>query len=139
VEGLHMRCLNCGKKVPKTAQVCQHCEAAIESAPSKEEEEAVLELLAQMPSEALAELGAVLDESATADEFVDRIFVGDCPKCGSHDTGNCENDPEIEELLVGRCLQCGQLWCTECLRLLEPGSTSWPWGMKNSRRLSGAS
>ena len=47
-------------------------------------------------------------------------FVGACPKCEGTNTGDCENDPEIDELLVGRCYDCGQLWCTECLRLLEP-------------------
>jgi hypothetical protein len=119
-----MRCLNCGKKIPRTAQVCQYCERVVEPEPTDEEKEAVLELLGQMPAEALEELGAVLDESATANEFVDRIFVGDCPKCGSRDTGNCENDPEIENLLVGRCFQCAQLWCTECLQLLERDSPS---------------
>ena len=121
-----MRCLNCNKKIPKTARACQYCESVVEPEPTKEEKEAVLGLLGQMVPEALEELGAVLDESATADEFVDRIFVGDCPTCGSRDTGNCENDPEIGEFLVGRCFQCGQLWCTECLRLLESGSASCP-------------
>ena len=47
-----------------------------------------------------------------------------CPKCGSHDTGNCGNDPEINDLMVGRCYDCGQLFCTECGRLLEPQSAS---------------
>jgi methionyl-tRNA synthetase len=58
---------------------------------------------------ALDELRAAFETSGTADEFADRILVGDCPKCGSQDTGNCEADPEIENLLVGRCYQCGQL------------------------------
>ncbi len=114
-----MRCWNCGKKVPDTAKVCGFCEAAVSGEPSAEEKDAVREILGQMPPEALEELRAAFDTNETADEFADRIFVGDCPKCGSEDTGNCEADPEIEELLVGRCYQCGQLWCTECRRLLE--------------------
>jgi hypothetical protein len=87
-----------------------------------------MEILGQMPTNALEELGAMADQSQTAEEFADRIFVGECPKCGSRDVGNCENDPEIGELLVGRCYQCGQLWCTECLRSLErdsPVRTCW--------------
>jgi hypothetical protein len=119
-----MRCLNCGKKIPKTAQRCRYCEAVVEPEPTADEKQMAMELLEQLPPDALEEFEAALEQSATADEFVDRIFVGDCPKCGSHETGNCESDPEIGELLVGRCFQCGQLWCTECLRLLDRDSPS---------------
>jgi hypothetical protein len=121
-----MRCLNCGKNIPKAAQICQYCEVVVESEPSDENKAVVSALLEQMPPEALEELGALLDESTTAEKFADRIFVGDCPKCGSRDTGNCEDDPEIEALLIGRCYQCGQLWCTECRQSLKPGSISCP-------------
>ena len=69
-------------------------------------------------------LSAAFENSETANDFADHIFVGDCPKCGSEHTGNCDADPEIEELLVGRCYQCGQLWCTECGRLLDRNSPS---------------
>ncbi len=117
-----MRCGNCGKNIPDTAKVCRFCEAAVEAEPTEEEKDVVRELLKQMPPEAMDELRAAFDGSGTAEEFADRIFVGDCPKCGSTETGNCEADPEIEELLVGRCYQCGQLWCTECGRLLERDS-----------------
>jgi hypothetical protein len=67
----------------------------------------------------VSELRQAISESATAEEFANRILVGNCPKCGCPDTGNCENDPEINELLVGRCYACGQLFCSECGRLLE--------------------
>jgi transcription elongation factor Elf1 len=77
-----------------------------------------------MPPEALDELRTAFSNSETAEDFVDRIFVGDCPKCGSEETGNCDADPEIEELLVGRCYRCGQLWYTECGGLLERDSPS---------------
>ena len=80
--------------------------------------------LGQIPPEALEELRAAFEGSETAEEFADRIFVGDCPKCGSEETGNCEADPEIEDLLVGRRYRCGQLWCTECGQLLERDSPS---------------
>ena len=56
-----MQCLNCGKKIPNTAKVCRYCEAVAEPEPTEEEKNAVLELLGQMPPEALEELGAVLD------------------------------------------------------------------------------
>jgi len=119
-----MRCWNCGKKIPDKAKVCRFCEAAVEDEPTAEEEEVVRDIIKQMPPEAMEELRAAFEGSGTAEEFVDRIFVGDCPKCGSEETGNCLSDPEIKELLVGRCYQCGQLWCTECDHLLERDSPS---------------
>jgi hypothetical protein len=119
-----MRCRNCGKKIPDKAKVCGFCEAAVEDGPTREEEAMVRDLLEQMPPEALDDLRSAFEVSDTAEGFADRIFVGDCPKCGSADTGNCEADPEIGELLVGRCYRCGQLWCTECGRLLTRDSPS---------------
>ncbi len=121
-----MRCWNCGKRIPDDAKACRFCEAAVKNEPTEEEKNVVREILGQMPPEAFEELRAAFETSETADEFADRIFVGDCPKCGSEETGNCEADPEIEELLVGRCYQCGQLWCTECRRLLDRNAPTCP-------------
>jgi hypothetical protein len=109
-----MHCWNCGRAVSENARVCGACEADLTEAPSPEEEAAVIELLARMPPDVLAELGEAMSESASAQEFANRIMVGPCPSCGSEQTGDCEADPEINELLVGRCYECGQLWCTEC-------------------------
>ncbi len=109
-----MRCWNCGYRVSKKARVCGHCEADLTEAPSPEEEAAVVDFLEQMPPELLAELGEMMRQSASAEEFANRIMVGPCPSCGSDQTGDCEADPEINGLLVGRCYECGQLWCTEC-------------------------
>jgi len=119
-----MRCWNCGKKIPDTAKACRFCEAAMEEEPTESEKDVVRDILGLMPPEALAELGSAFENSEMAEDFADRIFVGNCPKCGSEDTGNCDADPEIEELLVGRCYDCGQLWCTECRGLLERDSLS---------------
>jgi hypothetical protein len=117
-----MRCLNCNRNMPESAKACPHCEAPVMPEPTFEEMEAARSLLEQLPPEAAAELHQAFLESETADEFVDRIMVGNCPKCDSTNTSHCENDPEIGELLVGRCYECGQLWCTECSRLLEAKS-----------------
>ncbi len=117
-----MRCWNCNREIPEAAKVCVHCEAPVGAEPSAEEMEAARTLLEQLPPEAAAELHEVFHDSATADEFVNRIFVGNCPDCDSPNTGDCENDPEINELLVGRCYDCGKLWCTECGTLLDPGA-----------------
>jgi hypothetical protein len=115
-----MHCWNCNRTLPETAKVCGHCEAPVMEEPTVEEMEAAAAFLEQLPPETAAELQRAILDSDTADEFVNRIFVGNCPKCDSDNTGDCENDPEIAELLVGRCYDCGQLWCTECERLLEP-------------------
>ena len=112
------------KDDPGHGQGLPFCEAAVADEPTESDKDVVRDILGQMPPEALDELGAAFENSETAEDFTDRIFVGDCPKYGSEDTGNCDADPEIEELLVGRCYQCGQLWCTECGRLLERDSPS---------------
>lgn len=114
-----MRCWNCGKSVPDMAKVCQFCEAVIEPEPTEEEKRLVGDLLERLPPGAMEELQAAFEQSETAEDFANRIMVGECPQCGSTETDHCENDPEIGEILVGRCFQCGQLWCTECGRLLE--------------------
>jgi hypothetical protein len=41
-------------------------------------------------------------------------MIGPCPNCGSDQTSDCDADPEINDILVGRCYECGHLWCTEC-------------------------
>jgi hypothetical protein len=117
-----VQCWNCGKDIPEAAKICKFCEAPAQAEPTAEEMQAVQEMLERMDPEAQAALRNVFHRSKTAEEFVNRIMVGECPKCGSEDTGCCEDDPEINEILVGRCYECGQLWCTECERLLEKDS-----------------
>jgi hypothetical protein len=121
-----MRCWNCNRPVAKEAKVCAHCEADLTEAPSSEERAAALGLLEQLPPEILAELDETFRASTTAEDFVNRIMVGPCPHCHSDQTSHCEDDPEINELLVGRCYECGQLWCTECGQLLEPKTPRCP-------------
>jgi len=119
-----MRCWNCHRELPENAKVCPRCEADAGPGPSQEEMDMAQAMLEQMSPEALAELHQAIQECDTAEEFVDRIMVGDCPTCGSSKTSHCENDPEINELLVGRCYACGQLFCTECEKLLKLGATT---------------
>lgn len=121
-----MRCWNCNHEMPDTAKVCAHCEASMMPEISAEEMQMAAALLEQMPPELLAELRQAIGESSTAEDFANRIFVGDCPACSSSDTGNCESDPDIDDLLVGRCYDCGQLWCTECRRLLQRNAIPCP-------------
>ncbi|MHB8899492.1 MAG: hypothetical protein ACYC6Y_12150 [Thermoguttaceae bacterium] len=121
-----MKCWNCLKKLPDDAQVCPFCEAALKDEPLPGEIEAVQQLLDEMPADILGDLKALVANSDSAEDFVNRIFVGDCPRCDSPDTGDCENDPEIDNLLVGRCYQCGHLWCTECQKPLDAESPECP-------------
>jgi len=63
---------------------------------------------------ALGELAEFAARADSEDEFVDAIFIGPCPKCGSESTQNCESEPGIESFVVGKCTVCGWLWCSEC-------------------------
>jgi hypothetical protein len=121
-----MQCWNCGKDIPDAAKACQFCEAPVEEQITGEEEQMARQVLDMMGPDALDALQKAVEESSTAEEFVNRIMVGECPKCGSEDTGDCDQDPDIENILVGRCFACGQLWCTECDRLLEKDNPTCP-------------
>ena len=92
---------------------------SVQPEPSEEEKQAVRELLEQMDPEAREALQNEFRLGKTAEEFANRIMVGECPKCRSEDTDHCEHDPEINEILVCRCYDCGRLWRTECGCLLN--------------------
>jgi hypothetical protein len=109
-----MLCWSCKKKVPDSAEFCPHCEAAMQEEPSAEDKAAVEELLSNMGPELLDELREAFEKSATGEEFVNRIMIGDCPKCGSSATSDCEDDPDLKDPCVARCFDCGQLWCPDC-------------------------
>jgi hypothetical protein len=116
-----MRCWNCGKKIAGGLKTCPYCETPTDEAPTEEEIEAVRDALSQMDEGTMAELQKAMAQAASAEEFANLIMVGPCPKCNSSDTGDCENDPEIDSILVGRCYQCGQLWCVECEQMFAKG------------------
>ena len=118
-----MRCWNCNHEISDSAKLCSRCEAKVGDEPTPEEMEIARALFEHLPADVEDDLHKVFQESSTAEEFANRIFVGDCPKCNSSNTDHCENDPDIDNLLVGRCIDCGQLWCTECCALLVPGKT----------------
>jgi hypothetical protein len=56
----------------------------------------------------------MMGQSATEQEFVDAVFVGECPNCGNEKTRSGEEEPGIENPAVGICPKCKALWCTEC-------------------------
>ncbi|HXT58035.1 MAG TPA: hypothetical protein VN699_05340 [Pirellulales bacterium] len=98
---------------------CSHCEAELTPGPAAAEEAAAAGALSAMGPDVANELLDAMNESATGEEFVNRIMVGDCPQCGSSNTGDSENDPEIEDPCVGRCFDCGLLWCLDCGELFK--------------------
>jgi hypothetical protein len=114
-----MRCWNCNKKLPKGAKACQFCEAPVQAKPTKGEVELVREVMEGLDEEAHEAFLEAFRNSNTAEEFVNAIMVGPCPRCGSSDVDHCDNDPEINDITVGRCFQCGQLWCTECEQVFK--------------------
>ena len=117
-----MKCMNCNREIPDDAKICRFCEAVVEPEPTSEQVEIVQAMLAELPPEALAEFCAALAQSNTAEDFANHILVGPCPRCGSDQTGNVEHDPDIDDISIGRCYECGQLWCCLCDKLLDPAA-----------------
>lgn len=116
-----MLCWSCGKEIAENATRCQHCEADTVSPPDTEEMELAREFLDNMDPEIGAELLRVFQESENGEEFINRIMIGDCPLCDSSKTSDCEHDPDVEDLTMGRCFDCGHVWCTVCDSSYTPG------------------
>ena len=60
-----------------------------------------------------------LDELLERDEFVQAVMVGACPKCGSENAYDCENNPLLHDNTVGHCLDCETYWCLDCGYVFE--------------------
>jgi RNA polymerase subunit RPABC4/transcription elongation factor Spt4 len=119
-----MICSRCKKEIPDTAEVCPHCDTRVSGEFTPEEEAAALELMANLTPELMQQLGDAFEQSETCEEFVNRIMIGDCPKCGSSKTSDCESDPQIQNPCIARCADCGQLWCPDCGELFKNGQFS---------------
>ena len=114
-----MRCSNCQKEIPDEAKMCVHCETPVESPPTEEEMKAAGEVFSQLDEKAQQSLLNAMQTSETGEDFANAIMVGPCPSCGGTEVGDCENDPDIENICIGRCFSCGHLWCLECGKLLR--------------------
>jgi hypothetical protein len=119
-----MNCWSCQKEIPNNAQFCPHCEAEVTAEPSAKEQAAAASVLDAVSPDLLSELRDAFDKSASGEDFVNRILVGDCPQCGCSNTGDCEKDPEIDDPCVGRCFECGQLWCLDCGELFKDAQSA---------------
>jgi hypothetical protein len=120
-----MKCGNCGRKIPRSAKACKYCEAPVDTT-SAAEQRIVKDLIEKMDPDTQQRLREMARSADTSDEFVRQIFVGDCPKCGSDSTGDAGNDPELDNVLIGRCYDCGYYWCTECGRELDKAGPDCP-------------
>jgi len=120
-----MECWNCGGEIPDAAKRCLHCEALVDDSVEFGEEDIAFvgEMLDAMPPEVLGQLGAAFQQSETCEDFVNRIMVGNCPRCDSSETSDCDNDPEINDICIGRCFQCGLVWCLDCGQVFQPSQT----------------
>lgn len=115
-----MKCWNCGREIPETAKACQYCEASTETGTGFHERcAATQEAFGQLPPDAQETLRELAKTRPPAEGFSDSCLVGDCPGCGSSNTGDHEHDPEVEDNCVGRCFECGFVWCLECDRELD--------------------
>lgn len=86
---------------------------------SEEEVKMAMELMQRMDPAALGEMMKLAQQSVDADAFANMIMVGPCPHCDSENTAECEDDPEIEDASIGRCKDCGQLWCCLCEEVFD--------------------
>ncbi len=84
-----------------------------------EQREVIEGMLAGMSPELTDEIRDAFEKSTSGEDFGNRIMIGNCPTCGGSKTGDCEHDPEISDLCVARCFDCGQLWCPDCGELFK--------------------
>ena len=115
-----MQCWRCSKLIPKGAEKCKYCERLVVRGNDVEEtRESVRDTCGSLPREVSGVLCELAQTCATSEEFVNLLMVDDCPSCGSPMTGDCEEDPQIEDICVGRCFECGHLWCLDCGRVFD--------------------
>lgn len=77
------------------------------------------EIVKHLDPDVLADFGKAALNAETADDFVNAIMIGDCPKCSSTNLVSCEQDPDIDNPCIAHCFDCGVYWCTECRKPLS--------------------
>lgn len=107
-----MKCENCGSEI--TEVKCPEC-GAIQTDLLEE----ASEMFESLPEEVQEFLKKSVEESATDEEFISKVMVGNCPNCGSDLTVDCENVRGIEDPTVGLCEECQHVWCLECMTPLD--------------------
>lgn len=115
-----MKCWNCQKEIPDGAKSCSYCEKGQnrEAVEPKVLEEA-LEAINKAEPGIVDQLRTMAECYGTAEDFANAIFAGVCPACGSEKTETCEDVQGIENIMVGRCTECGKIFCTDCGQTFE--------------------
>ena len=80
------------------------------------------EIFDSLPHDMKTYLIRAAEVANSKEEFVRLTMVGDCPKCGSSKTRDCEHSP-LDDPTVGICLECYTLWCLECGEVFQKGQT----------------
>lgn len=80
-----------------------------------------------LPEEIRDYLKKAFEESPTEEQFISSVMVGECPKCGSANTVDCDEIEGIEDPTLGLCRNCGYFWCLECGTHLTSGITCGHW------------
>ena len=114
-----MKCHRCETELLPNIQICHACGFLNHPAPSPDAIDRVNEAREALAPELVSQLDELVAMFDDPDEFIRHIMVGSCPKCGSDDTGNCEDDPESGNPFVNTCYQCGAHWCDNCGDILE--------------------
>jgi hypothetical protein len=114
-----VKCWSCAKEIPDAAKFCPHCEAPAEDEITQEDVDLVMGLLNEMDPDARNQIVELVQRSESGEAFVNQIMVGNCPRCGSARTDDCENDIDIDDPCIGRCADCGQYWCCDCDQLFD--------------------
>ncbi len=123
-----MKCWNCQAEVADQAKSCPECEADLTDPQPVNAEtiEMINDWLSDLPEETKTMLQEYAESCNTAEEFANAILVGPCVHCQSNHVGNCEDDPDYNDITLGRCFDCGTVWCTECDHILEKNEVVCP-------------
>ena len=109
-----MICSICKQEVSSEARFCPYCDSSLADEAAVEEAASALEMLLMVTRQLEDEICAAFGENA---------LVGDCPECGSSETGRYENVFQ-EDASLGRCFECDQVWCLDCGELIEESEAS---------------
>ncbi len=80
-----------------------------------------------IPVEIQDYLKKIVEESPSEEQFISAVMVGECPKCGSSNTVDCDEIEGIEDPTLGLCRNCGYFWCLECGTHLTSGIICGHW------------
>jgi hypothetical protein len=94
-----------------------------------DENDEILEIWASLPKDIREILSKAMEESSavTDEQFIAEIMIGQCSRCGSKNTKDCEEIEGIEDSTVGLCMNCGHLWCSQCGRPMKGNASCRHW------------